>query len=159
MYGRVCIYIYIYIYIHIHTHTHTWVSSYAHAQTRKFGSTNKNSTEKNDTINECITENREAIKGYARDACILWLTVVSMEPKIMWIYYHAWRKTKSVNPHSHMHVCVCVRTYTGIPSFPGWTRSDDQWPVFSLHLTQCDDRRPSSFLWFFLPIHPMPPPS
>ena len=102
----------------------------------------------------CITKNREAIKEYARDACILWLTVVCVDLKKMWIYYHAWQKTKSVNPHSHMHVRVCARTHRGTPSFPGWTRSDDQWPVFSLHLPQCEVLSPSFFLSLAFPSSP-----
>jgi hypothetical protein len=52
-------------------------------------------------------------------------------------------------------VRVCVHTYKSTPSFAGWTRSDEQWPIFSLHLTQCEDHSPSFFLQFFLPLHLM----
>jgi hypothetical protein len=64
-------------------------------------------------------ENMREIRAY-----YVWLTVVSVEPKKMWIY--AWQKTKRVNSHSHIHVRVCVHTYKSTPSFAGWTRSDEQ---------------------------------
>ena len=144
------------MYGHTHTHTH----KHTHTRARESPPTH---TCKQENValqtsialkkwhNELVHHKEPRSDQRICERCVHIISdLVCVEPKKMWIYYHAWQKTKTVNPHSHKHVCVCVRTYTGTPSFPGWTRSADQWPVFSLHLTQCQDHRPSCFSFSFL---------